>query len=301
MGIKNIIGELQVNGKPVLTEKYSEGLSYELSEDSTYYIVTGMGTCTDEELIIPSEYNGLPVKEIGDYAFQYVDNSWDYTAGVTSGGNNLHDFVKKVVIPDSVTKIGTNAFAILDEDWLENFSTTLETVEMGNNVTECGEMAFGCCNRLHEIKLSNALIKISNHMFWRCDALKEINLPKDITAIEPYAFAACYQLTELSVPDKVASIGDEAFAGSEIVKLVIPKSVITIGEIIFGEEAILQAIYCEAETKPDGWSDYWVGEGTPVIWGFVKDFEAVNDKLGDISSALDSIIAQTNAIIGGTE
>jgi hypothetical protein len=35
-----------------------------------YYVVVGIGTCTDKEIAIPAEYNGLPVLRIGDSAFQ---------------------------------------------------------------------------------------------------------------------------------------------------------------------------------------------------------------------------------------
>ena len=49
--------------------KYSEGLTYELNDEGAGYIVTGIGTCTDSELVIPNMYNGLPVVEIRYRAF----------------------------------------------------------------------------------------------------------------------------------------------------------------------------------------------------------------------------------------
>ena len=47
----------------------SEGLEYSLNSDGNGYTVTGIGTCTDKELIIPSEYNAKPVTSIGGGAF----------------------------------------------------------------------------------------------------------------------------------------------------------------------------------------------------------------------------------------
>ena len=35
----------------------SQGLEYELSSDGTYYVVIGIGTCTDTDLVIPLAYN----------------------------------------------------------------------------------------------------------------------------------------------------------------------------------------------------------------------------------------------------
>ena len=48
--------------------KPSEGLDYTLV-DNTYYIVNGIGDCTDTVVVIPSTYERLPVKEIAEKAF----------------------------------------------------------------------------------------------------------------------------------------------------------------------------------------------------------------------------------------
>ena len=50
----------------------SEGLEYTLSNDGTYYSVTGIGTCTDTVIVIPNIYENLPVERIGESAFQIV-------------------------------------------------------------------------------------------------------------------------------------------------------------------------------------------------------------------------------------
>lgn len=71
----------------------SEGLAYTLSDDKTYYIVTGMGECTDTELYIPAEYEGLPVKEIGESAFEF------------------NKTITKISLPEEIVTIGNNAFA----------------------------------------------------------------------------------------------------------------------------------------------------------------------------------------------
>ncbi|MBR5140491.1 MAG: leucine-rich repeat protein, partial [Clostridia bacterium] len=79
----------------------SIGLSYELSADGEYYIVTGRGTCTDTEIIIPSKYNGLPVREIADRAF--------YTP-VSDSDQHNSDITVSLTIPASVKRIGYMAF-----------------------------------------------------------------------------------------------------------------------------------------------------------------------------------------------
>ena len=83
----------QNNACTVCHTRYSvaECLELELSEDGTYYIITGIGTFTGTTLEVPSTYNNKPVREIADFAF----------ANCT--------FVTKAVIPSSITRIGCGA------------------------------------------------------------------------------------------------------------------------------------------------------------------------------------------------
>ena len=75
------------------TVSASEGLAYTLNEDGESYSVTGIGECTDTDIIIiPSAYEGKPVTAIGAGAFQ----------GCTS--------FSSITIPTSVQKIGGYAF-----------------------------------------------------------------------------------------------------------------------------------------------------------------------------------------------
>ena len=61
--------------------KYSEGLEY---FPNTYsgegYKVTGIGTCTDDFVIIPTEHEGEPVNYIEDYAFNKLDTTTSFTS-----------------------------------------------------------------------------------------------------------------------------------------------------------------------------------------------------------------------------
>ena len=67
-------------------------LEFTLSEDGTYYTVTGIGDYKYTKVDIPAIYNGLPVKAIGRYAFHC-----EY--GIT-----------EVSIPSTVTVIEESAF-----------------------------------------------------------------------------------------------------------------------------------------------------------------------------------------------
>ena len=76
---------------PPIEENYSEGLTYLKKADGSYS-VTGVGVCTDTEIIIPAAYQNAPVVEIAENAFA------------------LTDLIVSVSIPESVIAISPNAF-----------------------------------------------------------------------------------------------------------------------------------------------------------------------------------------------
>ena len=66
----------------------SEGLEMTLIGEGNTYTVSGIGTCTDTEILIPLTFNGLPVVAVNAGAF------FDNTA------------ITSVVLPDGITSIG---------------------------------------------------------------------------------------------------------------------------------------------------------------------------------------------------
>ena len=158
-------------------------LAYTLSNDGTYYSVTGIGTCTDTDIVIPNTYNGLPVTSIGEGAF---GNCYSLTS---------------VVIGENLTSIGDAAFC----------SCGLTRVVIPDGVTSIGVEVFYGCRSLTEVVIHDRVISIGNGAFGHCSNLTEIEIPDSVTNIGEKAFYYCSSLTEIVIPDSVTSIGAMAF------------------------------------------------------------------------------------------
>ena len=90
------------------------------------------------------------------------------------GLDNLHD----VVLPASVTDLGTRAFA----SCIKLFKITMPGVDY------IGMESFAHCENLKEIALPETLGKIRKAAFADCKALEEINIPSHLEIIDMSAF-----------------------------------------------------------------------------------------------------------------
>ena len=101
--------------------------------------------------------------------------------------------------------------------------------------------------------------------------LKMVVLQEEITNIPTYTFNGCYKLEYLSIPSTIKTIEKWGLACTGIKNIVIPNTVTDVGEEIFAWCSNPITIHCEAETKPDGWSNNWLNrapDGTTVDWGY---------------------------------
>jgi hypothetical protein len=133
---------------------YSEGLVYAentRNDQVIGYDAISTGTCTDINLIIPSEYEGLPVLSVG--------------VGEGFVTDPLYSTLESVVIPNSVTHIGTDSF--------------------------CG------CKNLKSVVLGDGVESIYMNAFSYCVSLPSIEIPSSVTTIDYTAFENCTSLTSI--------------------------------------------------------------------------------------------------------
>ena len=240
---------------------------------------------------------GNGVTNIGDWAFSNCSGLTNITIpdSVTSIGKGAFRYcssLKSVTIPDSVTSIGGGAFS---------WCSSLKSVTIPDSVTSIGGGAFSGCSGLISITIEqgnpiyhsvgNCLIEtasktlmagcknsvipidgsvtsIGESAFRGCNGLTSITIPDSVTSIGGGAFSGCSGLTSVTIPDSVKSVGAEAFRNCDsLTSITIPDSVTSIGSFTFQECSRL-TIYCEATSKPSGWSSSWNYSNCPVVWGY---------------------------------
>ena len=168
----------------------SQGLDFTLSEDGTYYIVSDIGSCKDTDLQIPAVYKGLPVQEIGRYAFD--------------------DCVQliSVTIPDSVTRIGISAF----QD-----CANLTRAVVPDSVVWMDKYVFYNCPKLADVSIPKGVASLEEGIFWNCDSLVHVVIPEGVERLHFGAFQMCDGLISIVIPKSVVYI--EAWTFSHVENL----------------------------------------------------------------------------------
>ncbi len=174
----------------------TEGLAYKLSQDQSYYMVTGIGMAEETDVVIPSTYKGKPVKMIYDEAFSRCN------------------WLTSIVIPDSVTSIGEKAFYYCGE---------LRTAIIGNGVERIEDYAFESCQGLRNLTIGNSVTSIGEMAFYQCSMTRLI-IPDSVKIIEQYAFQECTPLLSITLGTGIESIGHYAFGSCHQLLEVVNKS-----------------------------------------------------------------------------
>ena len=110
-----------------------------------------------------------------------------------------------MTIGTSVTSIGWSAF----EDCTD--CTGLTSVVIPDSVTSIGGDAFYNCRGLTSVTIGNSVTSIGWSAFYGCTGLTSVTIPDSVTSIESYAFSSCSGLTSVTIGNSVTSIGDYAF------------------------------------------------------------------------------------------
>ncbi len=245
------------------TSAATEGLTFKLNEEGDGYVVSGMGSVTDTDIIIPAKHEGLPVVGIATYAFSPASSNAAKTLvsvtipeGVTyieSQAFRLCDALTTLRVPSTLTHVESDAVYKCDEfcyqitdmiSYLGNEEnphivlvkanvTNLESYSIHADTKVIAGAAFDDCSKATSIPLPQGLISIGKYAFADCKEWNDFSLPNSLTYIEDYAFMNCSKITEISLPASVKDFGVGAFAGTGISSFTMPAGMTVIPDLSF--------------------------------------------------------------------
>ena len=148
-----------------------------------------------------------------DYTYNALDDGTIEITGYSGSAENI--VIPAQIDGKSVTRIGNNVFE----------KSSAKEIVIPDSVTEIGSQAFSGCGKLTGVSIPNSVTMIRDRAFFDCNSLASITIPDSVTDIELQAFCNCTSLKSVTIPASVTYIGDEAFGyysdidGSEIKKV----------------------------------------------------------------------------------
>ena len=143
--------------------------TYEINSDGKGVTITYFDDSEATSFVIPDTIAGLPVTQIGDAAFM------------------RHHNLRNIIIPDSVTVIGENAFQ----------GSSLRDISMSRNITVIGDYAFFGCYSLTDILIPDSATAIGKGAFQGCSSLQTVTIGKGVKTIGDEAFHNCHNLWDV--------------------------------------------------------------------------------------------------------
>lgn len=134
--------------------------------------------------------------------------------------NDKRDYIKSIIISDSVTNIPDMAFLDITHQW------RLSSVTIGNGVTTIGTSAFDGCMFLTSVTIPDSVTTIGIYAFFDCRRLTDVVIPNSVISIGAGAFQQCMALTSIAIPNGVTTIKNSTFCHCDnLINITIPVSV----------------------------------------------------------------------------
>lgn len=152
--------------------------------------------------------------------FQSLDNIvFPLSLNLLSGGAFDGETITSIEIGNANSVIGSSGISIPN---CKNLIIRGGTID--------GTDGTGRLSNLENLTLKNAVEFTGTSQFTPCSStLKSVTIENGITEIPASCFAGCSKIAEIVIPASVISIGDSAFSSTSLKNLVIPDGVQTIG------------------------------------------------------------------------
>lgn len=217
-------------------------------------------TTTDGEMAelawtVTNKINPAPTQsyrdDIGCYVVTFSEECYDSSGRPSPCGFSLFDDNSKNKIKTLQFSNGDRLFDNFVNDvaaWEESEMTSLEEINIPDNVTYIREGLFSDLFNLIRVTIGSNVTSIEDRAFQGCQGITSITLPENLESIGSLAFWDA-GITELIIPDKVQTL----YTGNvpkSVVSLTIGSSVTNLKEDVWTTRD-LSVVYCKPTTPPD--------------------------------------------------
>lgn len=117
-------------------------------------------------------------------------------------GNDMYKYKEfEVILPNTICEISKDAFAHIK----------LAKIIIPDSVTHIGEEAFFDAAYLKEISFSSKVYSINSNTFAYCCNLRKVKIPEGVKEIGIQAFVGCRSLTKIVLPTTIECVMYDAF------------------------------------------------------------------------------------------
>ena len=276
MAVFCIIGTVLLLFGSGISEK-SGNMEFKLNESKDAYVLTSYNdTPGQTELVIPDEFNGLPVTAIGELAVQRCDNLSKIVIGkniesIDKWGIINCRYLKKIVVDEE-----NKFFSDLDGIMMNRDKTTL-LVYPNAHIAEYDKN--GALKETVSVAVPEGVETISYGAFYKCYAIEEIILPPSVSVIEERAFHGCENLKSAVLNEGLRSLGKDAFMRCySLAEITLPSTLREVGDFVFYDCNILRDITILAPQSELKQGSRWLPEAgrTAVepVWKYPNEFSS---------------------------
>ena len=278
------LGRIAHYGDADIIPSDSSLFKYSLNDDGQSYTIEKKSFSLSGEIVIPYEYNGLPITKISSRAFDSCNRLKSVTIpeGVTSIGDYAFEYstnLKSVTIPDSVIYIGRGAF----------YDTSLKNITIPNGVAEIAYGTFRLCTNLTSITIPDSVIYIGEWAFRDCESFNDVYY--EGTKEQWDAITVEKNLNSALLNANIHYDWNPAMKGELSETYATKKEIGDRSQLIDAPNNDLVTAINRA------WNNAETARN--MVNTLDTDVSTLREEVGNIGTALDGIIAIQNTLIGG--
>ena len=153
--------------------------------------------------------------------------------------------LRRITIPNSVSRIGNNAFSGCNN---LNFQEYDNGLYLGNSENPYYALIKAKSKNITSCEINDKCKVVADGAFYECEYLTNIIIPNSVNFIGDLAFSGCKQITDITIPDSVEKIGYYTFSKcTNLKKVTMPKNLKKIDSFAFDKCCSLSTI-----TIPNG-------------------------------------------------